>query len=144
MDSLGTYSPDRENDAYNRFDVREVELDLRAAIDPRADGVVILAFERDVENPIFPPSAGEEEEEGGPETSVHIEEAYLTLHDFGVPNLSAKVGRFNVGFGRQNVLHLHDLPTTDPSFVNQAFLSPETLGNAGVSLSYRVPPGVGA
>lgn len=130
---------DRDNEAYNRFDVREAELDLRAPVDSRADGVLIVSFERDVHNPIFP-EAGEDEEEEGVESSVNLEEAYLFLHDFGVPNLTAKLGRFHVRFGRQNLLHLHDVPTTDPPFVNQAFLAPEALTDAGLSLSYVIPP----
>jgi hypothetical protein len=140
-DFVGTITPknDRGNDAYNRFDVREAELDFRAAVDPRADGVVVLAFERDVHNPIFPEIGGDEEDEGV-ESSANLEEAYLFLHDFGVPNLTAKLGRFHVRFGRQNLLHLHDLPTTDAPFVNQAFLAPEALTDAGLSLSYVVPP----
>ncbi len=137
-DFLGSYSTQRSNDAYNRVDVREVELDLRAAVDPRADGVAILSFERDVENPVFPKPG--EEGDGGPDSSVNIEEAYLFLHDFGVPNLTAKLGRFHVRFGRQNILHLHDLPTSDPPFVSQAFLAPEALSDAGLSLSYVIPP----
>ena len=137
VDALGSYSSNRSNDAYNRFDVREAELDLRAPIHPIADGVVIFAFERDVENPVFPDPAEPAE---GPEGSVAIEEAYVFLHDFGVPNLTAKLGRFHVRFGRQNMLHLHDLPTSDPPLVNQAFLSPESLADAGLSLSYVVPP----
>ena len=141
VDTVGTWSSSgsRDNDAYNRFDVREVELDLRAAIDPRADGVVILAFERDVENPIFPEDEGDGEG-AEVESSVNVEEAYAHFHDFGVPNLQAKLGRFHVRFGRQNLLHLHDLPTTDPPFVNQAFLAPEALTDAGLSLSYVIPP----
>jgi hypothetical protein len=135
-DFLASYSTNRQNDALNRVDVREIELDLRAAVDPRADGVAILSFARDVENPVFP--TGERQE--GPDTSVDVEEAYLFLHDFGVPNLTAKLGRFHVRFGRQNVLHLHDLPTSDPPFVNQAFLAPEALTDAGASLSYVIPP----
>ena len=136
-DFLGTWSNDRANNALNRFDVREVELDLRAAVDPRADAVVILAFERDVENPVFPEP---DEPAAGPDGSVNIEEAYLYLHDFGVPNLTAKLGRFHVRFGRQNMLHLHDLPTSDPPLVNQAFLAPEALVDSGLSLSYVIPP----
>jgi hypothetical protein len=135
-DFLGSYSTHRDNNALNRADVREVELDLRAAVDPRADGVVVLAFARDVENPVFPTG----EQPAGPDASVDVEEAYLFLHDFGVPNLTAKVGRFHLRFGRQNVLHLHDLPTSDPSFVQQAFLAPEALTDSGVSFSYLVPP----
>jgi hypothetical protein len=136
-DFLGSWSNRRSNDAYNRFDIREVELDIRAAVDPRADGVVILAFERDVENPVFPEPGLVLE---GPDNSVNIEEAYLFLHDFGVPNLTAKVGRFHLRFGRQNILHLHDLPTSDPPLVNQAFLAPEALVDQGLSLSYVLPP----
>jgi hypothetical protein len=138
IDTLGTWSNDRGNDAWNRFDVREAELDLRAAIDPRADGVLVLAFERDVHNPPFP-ETGEEEEEGV-ESSANIEEAYAFFHDFGVPNLTAKLGRFHLRFGRQNILHLHDLPTSDPALVNQAFLAPESLIDSGLSLSYVIPP----
>lgn len=134
-DFLGTWSNNRSNNAYNRVDVREVELDLRAAVDPRADAVAILAVARDVENPVFP----EGEDAEGPDTSIEVEEAYLFLHDFGVPNLTAKLGRFHVRFGRQNILHLHDLPTSDPSFVNQAFLAPEALSDSGLSLSYLIP-----
>jgi hypothetical protein len=137
-DFVASYSPNRENEAHNRFDVREVELDLRAAVDPRADGVVIVAFERHVHNPLFEDE--DEDEEEGVESSVNIEEAYLFLHDFGIPNLTAKVGRFHLRFGRQNLLHLHDLPTTDTPFVNQAFLAPEALIDSGVSLSYVIPP----
>jgi hypothetical protein len=136
VDTLGSWSNDRSNDAYNRFDVREAELDIRAAIDPRVDGVLVLAFERDVHNPIFPEE--EEEEEEGVESSANIEEAYAFFHDFGVRGLTAKLGRFHVRFGRQNMLHLHDLPTSDAPFVNQAFLAPEALVDSGLSLSYVV------
>lgn len=126
----------RANDALNRLDVREAELDIRAAVHPKADGVLILAFERDAENPVFPEEGAEAE---GVDSSVSIEEAYLFIHDTGVKNLTAKVGRFHLRFGRQNMLHLHDLPTTDPSLVSQAFLAPEALVDSGVSLSYLVP-----
>src|SRR5205814_4895099 len=111
----------------------------RAAVDPRADGVAILSVHRDVDNPAFP-GPHTYDEQSGPDTGVDIEEAYLFLHDFGIPNLTAKLGRFHVRFGRQNILHLHDLPTTDPPLVNQAFLAPEALTDSGLSLSYVIPP----
>ena len=140
LDGVGTWSPDRENDFYNRFDIREAELDLRAAVHPRADGVLILAVERDVHNELFGHHEEEEEEEHGFETTIDIEEGYLNIHDTSVPNLAAKIGRFHLRFGRQNMLHLHDLPATDPPFVNQAFLAPEALVDSGVSFSYLIPP----
>lgn len=137
IDALGSFSPDRGNDAYNRFDVREVELDLRGRIERRADGVLILAVEREVENPLFP---GDEEADEDFETRINIEEAYAHLHDFGVPGLTAKVGRFYLSFGRQNLLHPHERHTVDAPLVSQAFLSPEALADSGLSLSYTVPP----
>src|SRR5207253_9690376 len=123
------------NPALNRFDVGELELDLRAAVHPIADAVAILSVHRDADNPVFPMG----EKPSGPDTGISIEEGYLLFHDFGVPNLTAKLGRFHVRFGRQNILHLHDLPTSDPPFVNQAFLAPEALTDSGLSLSYVIP-----
>ncbi|MFI5380415.1 MAG: hypothetical protein ACHRHE_14045 [Tepidisphaerales bacterium] len=132
---VGSLARTKNNDALNRMDVGEVEMDMRAAVDPRADAVVILSFARDIANPVFPTG----EKQSGPDTSVDIEEGYLFLHDFGVPNLTAKLGRFHLRFGRQNVIHAHDLPTSDTPLVNQAFLAPEALSDAGLSLSYVVP-----
>lgn len=136
-DFLGSYSTDEANPARNRFDVREVELDLRAAVDPRADAVAIIPISRDVADPLFfnPAFA-----DGSVDTSVDVEEAYLYLHDFGIPNLTAKIGRFHLRFGRQNLLHMHDWPTSDNNFVNQSFLGPESLNDSGASFSYIVPP----
>ena len=131
-------SSDHRNPARNRFDVGSVELDLRAAVDPRADAVAILPVSRGLADPLF--FRRRSTDSGTVNTSIDIEEAYLFLHDFGVPNLTAKVGRFHLRFGRQNILHSHDWPTTDNNFVNQSFLGPESLNDSGLSLSYVIPP----
>lgn len=136
-DFAANLSTNNDNKARNRFDVREVELDLRAAVDPRADAVAIIPVTRDVDDPLFFEKGAEQ---GGPDTGIELEEAYLFLHDFGVPNLTAKLGRFHLRFGRENILHAHDWPTTDNNFVNQSFLAPESLTDTGLSLSYVVPP----
>lgn len=136
-DFLGSYSTNQNNPARNRFDVREVELDLRAAVDPRADAVAIIPVSRDVADPLFLNTATAD---GTVNTSIDIEEAYLFLHDFGIPNLTARIGRFHLRFGRQNILHKHDWPTSDNNFVNQSFLGPESLVDSGASFSYVVPP----
>lgn len=130
-------STNNDNPARNRFDIGSVELDLRAAVDPRADGVVILPISRDIGDPLF--FRGKQDAEGTIDTGIDIEEAYIFLHDFGVPNLTAKLGRFHLRFGRQNILHSHDWPTVDNNFVNQAFLGPESLNDSGLSLSYVIP-----
>lgn len=133
----GNVSTFNDNPARNRFDIGSVELDLRAAVDPRADAVVAIPFTREVEDQLFFDPA---DASGDVDSGVEIEEAYLLLHDFGIPNLTAKVGRFHLRFGRQNLLHEHDWPTVDNNFVNQAFLGPEALTDNGVSLSYVIPP----
>jgi len=137
-DFRGNVSTNNVNPARNRFDMGEVELDLRAAVDPRADGVVVLPIFREVGDPLF--FRGEADGSREVETGIELEEAYLFLHDFGVPNLTAKLGRFHLRFGRQNLLHVHDLPTVDNNFVNQSFLGAESLNDAGLSLSYVIPP----
>ena len=136
-DFVGNISTLNANKARNRFDIRAVELDLRAAVDPRADAVAVLPFTRDVENPLFFQPG---QPQSGPDTGVEIEEAYLFLHDFGVENLTAKLGHFHLRFGRQNILHSHDWPTVDNSFVNQSFLAGEAIADSGISLSYVIPP----
>src|SRR5207249_9217872 len=123
--------------ARNRFDLATVEFELRAAVDPRADAVAVIPFTRNVDDPLFFDPAAPI---GGVDTGVEIEEAYLFLHDFGVPNLTAKLGRFHLRFGRQNILHNHDWPTAENNFVNQSFLGAEALTDNGLSLSYVVPP----
>src|SRR5688572_27792823 len=140
IDAVGSWSSDRENEAYNRFDVREVELQLRGTIHAKVDVFAVLAFERHVHNPVFPELEEEAEEV---ESDVNIEAAYGYFHDFGVENLSAKLGRFRLHFGRQNLLHLHELPTIDPPMVNQAFLAPESLADSGLSLNYVLPKRIG-
>jgi hypothetical protein len=137
-DFRGNVSTNNVNPARNRFDIGSVELDLRAAVDPRADGVVILPVSRDIGDPLF--FRGKADIDGPVNTGIDIEEAYIFLHDFGVPNLTAKLGRFHLRFGRQNILHSHDWPTVDNNFVNQAFLGPESLNDSGLSLSYVIPP----
>ena len=100
--------------------------------------MAIIPISRDVSDPLF--FKKRDTESGNLDTSIDLEEAYLYLHDFGVPQLTAKVGRFHLRFGRQNILHSHDWPTVDNNFVNQSFLGSESLNDSGVSLSYVLPP----
>ena len=133
-----SYSSDHRNPARNRADIGSIELDLRAAIDPRADGVVVLPISRDVPNPLF--FTGTSPQNANVDNAIDIEEAYFYLHDFGIPNLTAKLGRFHLRFGRNNILHSHDWQTTDNNFVNQSFLGSESINGAGASFSYVIPP----
>jgi hypothetical protein len=136
-DFKGAVSSDNTNPARNRWDLGTLEFELRAAVDPRADAVAVIPFTRDVEDALFFDRATAS---GDVNAGVEVEEAYLFLHDFGVPNLTAKIGRFHLHFGRWNLLHNHDWPTSDNNFVNQSFLSSEAITDNGLSLSYVIPP----
>lgn len=112
----------------DQLNLREVEIDLRAAIDPWADGVVIATYESEV--------AGD--------TSASIEEGYVTLKklpylDTAPAGLKLKVGRFRGEFGRFNYVHLHDLP--QPSYPRSldTFLGGEGYIQDGISGQFFLP-----
>ena len=130
FDGGGSVSSRGSNKALNRFNLREVELDLRAAISPSADGVAILTLEEDIGQNIF----------GDVDISrnVDIEEAYINFHSLP-HDLSLKFGKFRNLFGINNVLHTHDLPQVDRPLALQNFLGPEGLLTVGASLSWLVP-----
>lgn len=108
----------------DRFNLREVELDFRAAVDPFAEAVLIAAFET--------------EDPGDLGGEVVIEEGYVTLNflPFG---LIPKIGRFRSAFGRINRLHLHDLPQHSYPLPVQEFLGEEGFVEQGVSLRWLIP-----
>jgi hypothetical protein len=136
-DFVGNYSTDRSNPARNRFDVRSIELDMRAAVDPRADAVALLMFNRVVDDQLF--FTDRSQTVSDVDTTIEVEEIYLHLHDFGVPNLTAKLGRFHVRFGRWTILCKNDWVTVDNAYVVQSFLADEALTESGLSLSYLIP-----
>lgn len=110
------------------MNLREVELDFLAAIDPFADGVLILTAEA--------------EEPGSYQTQV--EEGYATLKALpGVESaplgLKLKAGRFRAGFGRFNRIHLHDLPQVDYPRSLQVALGEEGYIQNGLSGRFFLP-----
>ena len=130
VDMGGSLSSRGENEALNRFNLREVELDLRAAISPSADGVLILALGEEIE----------QERNGDVEINreVDIEEGYVHFHTLPY-DFSLKAGKFRPGFGRNNQLHTHDLPQVTRPLAIQNFFGPEGLSSLGASLSWLVP-----
>jgi hypothetical protein len=81
-------------DVGDRFALREVELDLRADIDPRAKGVLVVALEEELPE----------------EYAITIEEGYAAFTALPY-NLHARAGRMRTAFGVMNRLHKHDLPS---------------------------------
>ena len=113
----------------DRMNLREVELDFRAAIDPWADGVVIGTFAQDVPNEPF---------------ITEIEEGYVLLKKLPILDsapwgLKVKVGRFRPEFGRFNYIHLHDLPQPSYPRALGTFLGPEGFIQNGVSGQFFLP-----
>ena len=108
------------------FNLREVELDFRSAIDPYADGMLILAVESEVPG----------------EFEVAVEEFIVTVKSlpFGfweTPPLATKIrlGRMRVDFGRINKLHLHDLPQSQYGLTINDFLGEEGYVANGITTS---------
>lgn len=112
----------------DRFNLREVEIDLRAAIDPWADGFLIVAIESEIPN----------------EFVTGIEEGYLVLKKLPLLNttplgLKLKAGRYRPEFGRFNKIHLHDLPHTSYPRALQTFLGEEGFLQNGLSAQFFLP-----
>ncbi len=130
VDLGGSVSSRGRNKALNRFNLREAELDLRAAISPAADGVFILTLGEEIES--------EATGDVSIRRDVDIEESYVNLHSLPY-DLALKLGRFRTAFGRSNLLHTHDLPQVTRPLAVQSFLGPEGLISTGASLSWLVP-----
>ncbi|MCB9838164.1 MAG: hypothetical protein H6813_02395 [Phycisphaeraceae bacterium] len=118
-----------DNDAVNRFNLREFEFDARAAISPIADGVFIATFGEELNDT---PSGLDVS------TAVDVEEAYVSFHTLPY-GLTAKVGKFRNAFGVVNTLHTHDQPQVTRPLASQAFLGPEGMSTIGASASWLVP-----
>ena len=129
LDMGGSWSSDDANKARNRFTLREAEVDFRAAVSPRADGVLVLAIGEEIEDPFGNVDIDFEFE---------LEEGYLDIHTLPW-DLALKAGKFRSAFGRNNLLHTHDLPQVTRPLAVQAFLGPEGLATVGASLSWLVP-----
>ena len=129
LDMGGSWSGDKDNKARNRFTLREAELDFRAAVAPRADGVLVIALGEEIKDPF-----------GDVETDweFEVEEGYLDVHTLPW-DLALKAGKFRASFGRNNLLHTHDLAQVTRPLAVQAFLGPEGLATVGASLSWLVP-----
>jgi len=110
--------------------MREVEVDFRASIDPYADGVAIISLESEAPG----------------EVAVGVEEFYINVKSLPVglwemPPFGARIkfGRFRTEFGRNNRLHLHDLPQSDRPLVTEEFLSAEGHIASGGSATVFLP-----
>ena len=113
-------------DCKRPFTLREIELDLRASIDPWADGVAIIAFEPEHQE-------------------VEIEEGYVVIKKLPILDdapwgLTLKIGHYLLPFGRFNQIHLHDLPQiTQPAAVKAFLGDHHGLARDGISAEFFIP-----
>lgn len=118
-----------EGDAIDdRFHLREVELDFRAAIDPWAEGVLIVAVESEAPG----------------EFETGVEEGYvifkrLPFIDEAPWGLRIQAGRFRPEFGRLNQVHTHDFAQSTRPRSLMGFLGEEGFVQDGIAASVLVP-----
>lgn len=112
----------------DRFDLRRMEVDFRAAVDPWADGVLILTLEAETPG----------------DYTTSVEEGYVTLKRLPILEsaplgLRTTVGRFRPEFGRFNRIHTHDLPQVTRARSFQTFLGEEGFSQNGVMGEVLLP-----
>jgi hypothetical protein len=112
----------------DRLNIREAEVDMRVAVDPYADAVLITSLESETLG----------------EFDVGVEEGYVTIKKLPFQEqpplgLKLKVGRFRSAFGKSNALHTHDLPQTFRPLPVTEFLGDEGFISNGVSASFFIP-----
>jgi hypothetical protein len=113
---LGT--DNRQLNKANRFSFREAEVGFQAPIDPYARADAFITF-------------GEGE-------TPDVEEAYATFLTLPY-NLQARIGKFRVSFGKNNLLHRHALPQTDRPLAEVGNFGDEGFNGTGIGVSYLVP-----
>lgn len=111
--------------------LREVELDFRAAVDPYVDAVAIIALESET------PALGYE---------AAVEEFYATVKSLPLPfweepplGTKLRLGRLRTEFGRFNRIHLHDLPQINRPLVIDEFMGEEGHVANGASAEMFLP-----
>ncbi len=98
----------------NRFFLRTAEMELRNAVDPYAEAVLVMSVEN----------------EAGKDFSIDAEEAYglikrIPLLEDAPLGVKLKIGKFRAPFGVNNKIHMHDLPWTTRPLIVSRFLGTE-------------------
>lgn len=101
--------------------LKEIEVNLAQYVDPYSRLDAVLSFNDALEA-----------------QNVEIEEAYYT--HWGLPfGFQGQIGKFRAKIGKQNLLHLDQLPTVDFPLVIQNFFGEEGLASSGVRLQNCIP-----
>lgn len=101
--------------------LKELELSFAQVVDPYSRFDAIISLNDHLED-----------------HTVHIEEAYLTR--WGLPlGITAQLGKFRSKIGKQNLMHLHQLPTAEYPLVIEDFFGEEGLASSGLRLQTHLP-----
>jgi hypothetical protein len=113
--------------------IRRLELDIRAAVDPYAQAVAVLAVEQ--ESPVGLALEGEP-----PDGSFGVAAEELYVDFVALPaGLSLRAGGFRQPFGITNRAHPHDYPWTDTPMPLMELLGEEGLNDVGGLVIWRIP-----
>ena len=125
---------EQEGFSNNRFNLREVEIGLRASVDPFAVLEAVISAQHLAEIEF---EDGEEELEGPP-GEVEFEEAHLTFARLPF-SLRAKVGLMRTSFGEYNDDDPDEFPQVDaPNIITQLYGDEgEGWKETGVNLNYQ-------
>ena len=114
--------------------IRSLELDVRAAVDPFANAVAILAIEQ--EPPVLEPDPSVDTEPVSFDAAA--EELYIDLVSLPA-GFSVRAGGFRQPFGITNRAHPHDYPWPDTPLPLAALLGDEGLNEVGATIEWHVP-----
>ncbi|MDX1660357.1 MAG: hypothetical protein R3326_01090 [Gemmatimonadota bacterium] len=110
-DFLADFSPDESTiEGGDRFQLREIEIGVQGAVDPYFRYDAFLAIH------------------GG---EIEIEEAYATTLSLPA-RLQAKIGRFLLPFGKENLTHRPELNTVEYPLVIQEYFGEEGFSSTGI------------
>lgn len=111
-------SDEEDNDT---IALKELELNFAQVVDHFSRLDAIISFNDNLE-----------------EQNVDIEEAYYTR--WGLPlGFTGQIGKFRSKIGKENLMHLHQLPTTNYPLVIRDFFGDEGLASSGARIQNMVP-----
>ncbi len=101
--------------------LKELELNFAQVVDPYSRMDAIISFNDELED-----------------QNVNIEEGYYTR--WGLPfGFTGQIGKFRSKIGKENLMHLHQLDTTDYPIVIRDFFGEEGLASSGARLQNMIP-----
>lgn len=119
----GVVTNDQNAEISNRMGLSELEMDMRADVDPFAKAVAITSVSQESPNS---------------DAKIGLEEMYVLLTRMP-RGTNLKVGKFKTAFGTMNRVHGHDQPQTTIPLPIVRFFGEEGMTSEGLSFNYMMP-----